>query len=186
MHGTEKIKQTKSKGEKRMSENKNNSVNQGPEKNNNTVLKVVIGIVAIAVIVFLAMKFMPKAENSNPGTNGQVESTQGSETTKTDSTQAMDDDMDPVVAEYIDYLENTKIRDAVALYGEKIYDNPEHMEAIRTELLDRIEKVEEAYKDGSMEYTESLNKLRDYGTFRELATEMNAARDRIKEMNKDS
>ena len=98
----------------------------------------------------------------------------------------MDDDMDPVVAEYIDYLENTKIRDAVALYGEKIYDNPEHMEAIRTELLDRIEKVEEAYKDGSMEYTESLNKLRDYGTFRELATEMNAARDRIKEMNKDS
>ena len=181
-----------------MAENKNNSVNQGPEKNNNTVMKVVITIVAIAVIVFVAMKFMPKANDSNAGTNGQVESTQGSETTKAEGTQAtegtqavegtqtMDNDMDPVVAEYIDYLENTKIRDAVALYGEKIYDNPEHMEAIRTELLDRIEKVEEAYKDGSMEYTESLNKLRDYGTFRELATEMNAARDRIKEMNKDS
>ncbi|NLB21932.1 MAG: hypothetical protein GX833_01525 [Clostridium sp.] len=181
-----------------MAENKNNSVNQGPEKNNNTVMKVVIAIVAIAVIVFVAMKFMPKANDSNAGTNGQVESTQGSETTKAEGTQAtegtqavegtqtMDNDMDPVVAEYIDYLENTKIRDAVALYGEKIYDNPEHMEAIRTELLDRIEKVEEAYKDGSMEYTESLNKLRDYGTFRELATEMNAARDRIKEMNKDS
>ena len=183
-----------------MAENKNKPVNQGPEKNNNSVIKVVIGIVAIAVIVFLAMKFMPKAEDSNAGknTNSQIETTQGNETTQADSTQAaegtqaddstqaMDENMDPVVAEYIDYLENTKIRDAVALYGEKIYDNPEHIEAIKTELLDRIQKVEEAYKDGSMEYTESLEKLRDYGTFREVSTEMNAARDRIKEMQKDS
>ena len=176
-----------------MTENKNNPVKPEPAKNNNPI-KVVIAIVAIVIVVLLAMKFLPKTDDSKTGTKDQVETTQANGTTQAnetntdsvESTQAVVESDDPIVVEYIDYLENTKIRDAVALYGEEIYDNPERMEEIRVELLDRIEKVEEAYKDGSMEYNASLEKLRDYGTFRDLAPEVNAARDRIKEMNKAS
>ena len=175
-----------------MTENKNNPVNPEPAKNNNP-FKVVIAIVAIVLVVLLAMKFLPKADDSKTGTKDQVETTQtnGTQANETnadsvENTQAGVESDDPIVVEYIDYLENTKIRDAVALYGEEIYDNPERMEEIRVELLKRIEKVEEAYKDGSMEYNASLDKLRDYGTFRDLSSEVNAARDRIKEMNKAS
>lgn len=91
--------------------------------------------------------------------------------------------LDSSVEEYLTHLNHGDVRKASVLFNEKIAENPQKVEEVKTKVIEKIKNIEKSFAQGDLDYETSMTQLKHYRTFKPTRVEIDEARENIKQLN---
>lgn len=98
-------------------------------------------------------------------------------------TKLIPSQLDSSVNEYMTYLKQGDVREAIVLFNEKISEKPQKVEEIKTKVVEQVKNIEKSFAQGSLGYETSMTQLKHYRTFKPTRVEIDEARENIKQLN---